>query len=81
MSVGDRPSTPGTPALQHLKEDTYQIVWEPSNNYGASAQTYWLEGKYAQSEQQFRESDFTDRYSNWTVYYNGTGTQSNFNHF
>lgn len=84
-TLGDRPSVPGTPSVQQLSRDVYQVVWEKSKDNGAPIQFYLLEGLERKRWLSRRKANYTDvtEDSNkidseeWSVYYNGTGKQEN----
>lgn len=42
-TLGDRPSPPGIPRIQHVKNDVYKVWWEPSKDNGAPIIMYNLE--------------------------------------
>lgn len=41
---GDRPSAPGKPKIQHVRDAVYKVVWEPAKENGAAITEYSLEG-------------------------------------
>lgn len=79
MVSGDRPSRPGTPVIQHLRRDVYQVTWEKSRDNGAEIDFYILEGRFRTVWRTKREANHTLQDSNkvdldeWIIYYNGTG--------
>lgn len=44
QTLGDRPSAPGTPVIQHLHRAVYQVTWQPSEPNGSPVQVYSLQG-------------------------------------
>lgn len=81
--IGDRPSRPGTPVIQHLRRGVYQVVWEPSRENGAHIEMYLLEGQVGGKwrRRRRRETNYTTLpeltnamdLDEWAPYYNGTG--------
>jgi len=81
--AGDKPSAPGTPQIQHLHSNVYQVSWDHSKNNGAEIEFYLLEGRegtlsanmpVAQQQRSSREAPSElDDDSGWTLLYNGTG--------
>lgn len=77
---GDRPSRPGTPVVQQLRKDVYQVLWEKSRDNGAIIDYYALEGLIKKPWMRKREANYstlTDDSSSiaseeWILYYNGT---------
>jgi hypothetical protein len=57
--LGDCPSPPGVPAIQQLRRDVYQVVWDPSRENGARIELYSLEGKFEEGKREKREANFT----------------------
>jgi proto-oncogene tyrosine-protein kinase ROS len=42
-TLGDHPTAPGKPVIKLLKENTYQVLWEPAKENGAQIDEYNLE--------------------------------------
>lgn len=81
-TLGDRPSRPGTPIIQQLRRDVYQVIWEKSKDNGSPIEFYLLEGlvgkiwrsrREAKNYTAINESVNKVDSEEWTVYYNGTG--------
>lgn len=86
-TLGDRPTTPGTPVLQHLRGDVYQVAWDPSKENGGVIELYSLEGRQASGNEPYISQNDKSDYTNsttgtssisptsqeWTIFYNGTG--------
>lgn len=80
---GDRPSPPGTPIIQHVKGDVYQISWEAAKENGAPILMYNLEGLGFHNYRAKRNTNRTAWFNSapsieenedqWISYYNGTG--------
>ncbi|XP_031333150.1 proto-oncogene tyrosine-protein kinase ROS isoform X2 [Photinus pyralis] len=83
-TLGDRPSPPGVPIIQHIKADVYQVWWEPSKENGAAIEMYLLEGlripnyrnkRSANRPAWFHNAPSVDEHEdNWIPLYNGTDT-------
>ncbi|XP_069689840.1 proto-oncogene tyrosine-protein kinase ROS isoform X2 [Periplaneta americana] len=58
-SLGDCPSPPGIPVVQHLRRDVYQVIWDPSRENGAHIELYSLEGKIEGGKREKREVNLT----------------------
>ncbi|KAJ9583818.1 hypothetical protein L9F63_021821, partial [Diploptera punctata] len=58
-SLGDCPTPPGMPIIQHLRRDVYQVTWDPSRENGAHIELYSLEGKIERGKRERREVNFT----------------------
>lgn len=89
--LGDRPSPPGTPNIQHVKADVYQVLWEASRNNGAPILFYMLEGTKLLYYRNRRSTNRTAWFSDspyieeteitWEPLYNGTGKIMLYNSF
>lgn len=42
-TLGDRPSAPGQPKINNIREKVYKVVWEPAKENGAAILEYSLE--------------------------------------
>ncbi|KAK5650142.1 hypothetical protein RI129_001171 [Pyrocoelia pectoralis] len=83
-TLGDCPSAPGVPLIQHIKADVYQVWWEASKENGAAIETYLLEAlripnyrnkRSANRPAWFHNAPSIDEYEdNWIPLYNGTDT-------
>lgn len=83
-NIGDRPSPPGVPVIQHVKGDVYQISWEASKDNGAPIVMYNLEGVGFSNYRAKRNTNRTawfntspyveEKEYEWISYYNGTDT-------
>ncbi|KAF5278624.1 hypothetical protein FQA39_LY00666 [Lamprigera yunnana] len=81
-TLGDKPSSPGIPIIQHIKADVYQVWWEPSKDNGAFIEMYLLEGlkipnyrtkRSATRPAWFHNAPSIDEHEdNWIPLYNGT---------
>lgn len=84
-SLGDRPSPPGMPNVQHVKGDVYQVWWEPAKDNGSPVSLYLLEGlKIPVYRARRSTNNRTAWYHNapsieeeqeaeWESFYNGSG--------
>ncbi|XP_014249043.1 proto-oncogene tyrosine-protein kinase ROS [Cimex lectularius] len=79
-TLGDRPSKPGVPVIQHLSGEAFQVAWEPSKDNGSPVQLYWLEGtKVSDLERTLNVENLTEKDGEdedvedpWKLYFNGT---------
>jgi proto-oncogene tyrosine-protein kinase ROS len=44
-TLGDAPSAPGKPTVKSVKENIFQVIWDPSRENGAPIEEYLLETK------------------------------------
>ncbi|KAK4881780.1 hypothetical protein RN001_005099 [Aquatica leii] len=84
-TLGDRPSPPGMPIIQHIKADVYQVWWESSKDNGAPIEMYLLEGLKIPNYRSKRSAtsrppwfhnapSIDEHEDNWIPLYNGTDT-------
>ncbi|KAK6636659.1 hypothetical protein RUM43_010321 [Polyplax serrata] len=78
-TLGDRPSRPGTPVIQQLRKDVFQVLWEKSRDNGAAIDYYALEGLVKNTWRRKREANYTSTEEGnkivseqWILYYNGS---------
>lgn len=45
-TLGDRPTSPGKPILEHVGAGIYKVSWEPAKDNGATIEVYNLEARY-----------------------------------
>nr|AVT56263.1 sevenless [Boisea trivittata] len=70
-TLGDKPSRPGRPVVQHLSTGAYQLAWEPSRDNGAPVLSYILEGRQSQLSKRGANTSINEE-DLWDQYYNGT---------
>ncbi|XP_044740104.1 proto-oncogene tyrosine-protein kinase ROS [Chrysoperla carnea] len=61
QTLGDKPSAPGVPIIEHVRGDVYRIVWEMSNDNGSPIREYRLEGHTDSSTQIIFPEKLLDR--------------------
>ena len=56
-TLGDVPSIPGKPKVEHLQDTVYRVIWNASRDNGAPVNEYILESKRVNNLEEFKKEE------------------------